>query len=75
MTNDHVNKPWNARTAGLVPHDYTYYGKCFIGGALACGLTHLFITPLDVTKCNMQVVRLVRRWKRSLKNISFRLIQ
>jgi len=26
-----------------------------IAGVLACGLTHTLITPLDVTKCNMQV--------------------
>jgi solute carrier family 25 phosphate transporter 3 len=26
-----------------------------LGGVLACGLTHAIITPLDVTKCNMQV--------------------
>jgi solute carrier family 25 phosphate transporter 3 len=25
------------------------------GGVLACGLTHTAVTPLDVTKCNMQV--------------------
>jgi len=25
------------------------------GGVLSCGLTHLAVTPLDVTKCNMQV--------------------
>lgn len=25
------------------------------GGVLACGITHAGITPLDVTKCNMQV--------------------
>ncbi|UJR20186.1 hypothetical protein I4U23_023318 [Adineta vaga] len=50
-----MNKTWNARTAGPVPHDNIYYGKCLIGGALACGSTHLVITPLDVTKCNMQV--------------------
>ncbi|CAF1086293.1 unnamed protein product [Rotaria magnacalcarata] len=49
------SKQWNARTAGIVPHDNIYYGKCLIGGALACGSTHLLITPLDVTKCNMQV--------------------
>ncbi|CAF1095401.1 unnamed protein product [Adineta steineri] len=52
---DGNNKLWNARTAGIVPHDNIYYGKCLIGGALACGSTHLFITPLDVAKCNMQV--------------------
>ncbi|CAF2473872.1 unnamed protein product [Rotaria sp. Silwood2] len=49
------NKVWNARTAGTVLHNNIYYGKCLIGGALACGSTHLAITPLDVTKCNMQV--------------------
>lgn len=38
-----------------VPHDTSYYAKCMGGGILACGLTHTLITPLDVTKCNMQV--------------------
>ena len=38
-----------------IPHDASYYSKALIGGALACGVTHAGITPLDVTKCNMQV--------------------
>ncbi|KAK9695183.1 Cu/Pi carrier [Basidiobolus ranarum] len=46
---------WDARFTGPVPHNNAYYGKCFVGGILACGLTHTAITPLDVTKCNMQV--------------------
>eukprot|EP01111_Echinosteliopsis_oligospora_P005541 TRINITY_DN1893_c0_g1_i1.p1 TRINITY_DN1893_c0_g1~~TRINITY_DN1893_c0_g1_i1.p1 ORF type:complete len:320 (-),score=94.44 TRINITY_DN1893_c0_g1_i1:49-1008(-) len=50
-----VKQPWDARYAGPVPHDTSYYGKCMVGGVLACGLTHALITPLDVTKCNMQV--------------------
>ena len=25
------------------------------GGVLSCGLTHTAVTPLDVSKCNMQV--------------------
>ncbi len=52
-----IKKPaaWNARYAGAVPHDLSYYSKCVVGGILACGLTHAAITPLDVTKCNMQV--------------------
>lgn len=50
-----VPPKWNSRTAGHVPHDLTYYGKCMVGGVLACGLTHALVTPLDVTKCNMQV--------------------
>jgi len=46
---------WDSRFAGKVPHDTTYYSKCVLGGILACGLTHAAVTPLDVTKCNMQV--------------------
>ncbi len=40
---------------GPVPHDVSYYTKGMLGGVLACGITHAGITPLDVTKCNMQV--------------------
>lgn len=36
-------------------HDATYYFKCMIGGALACGLTHAAITPMDLVKCRRQV--------------------
>ena len=43
------------RYMGPIPHDASYYSKCMFGGALACGLTHAALTPLDVTKCNMQV--------------------
>ncbi|KAI0925076.1 hypothetical protein AcW1_007018 [Taiwanofungus camphoratus] len=46
---------WDARYLGPVPHDASYYSKCMLGGVLACGITHAGITPLDVTKCNMQV--------------------
>ncbi|KAJ7077889.1 mitochondrial carrier domain-containing protein [Mycena belliarum] len=46
---------WDARFVGPVPHDLSYYSKCMLGGALACGVTHAGITPLDVAKCNMQV--------------------
>jgi hypothetical protein len=41
--------------AGPIPHDTSYYLKCMLGGALACGFTHAGITPIDVAKCNMQV--------------------
>ena len=40
---------------GVDKHDATYYGKCMIGGALACGLTHAAIVPLDVMKCKKQI--------------------
>jgi solute carrier family 25 phosphate transporter 3 len=36
-------------------HDMSYYLKCMVGGVLACGLTHTFITPLDVVKCRKQI--------------------
>jgi solute carrier family 25 phosphate transporter 3 len=36
-------------------HDVSYYLKCMMGGALACGLTHAAICPLDIVKCRMQV--------------------
>lgn len=36
-------------------HDASYYMKCVVGGALACGLTHAAITPLDLVKCRRQV--------------------
>ena len=31
-----------------------YYAACAVGGAVACGLTHTLITPLDLVKCNKQ---------------------
>jgi solute carrier family 25 phosphate transporter 3 len=52
--NPHTGK-FDARYAGPVVHDASFYAKCMLGGALACGLTHAGITPVDVTKCNMQV--------------------
>jgi len=48
-------KKWDSRYAGHVAHDSSYYAKCLFGGVLACGLTHALVTPMDVTKCNMQV--------------------
>ncbi|KAJ7851965.1 mitochondrial carrier protein [Mycena leptocephala] len=46
-----------SRFLGPVPHDATYYSVAVSGGALACGLTHAAMTPVDVAKCNMQVRR------------------
>lgn len=52
---------WDSRTSSPVTrikhpqeHNLTYYGKCMFGGVLSCGLTHTFITPLDVSKCRIQ---------------------
>lgn len=36
-------------------HDTSYYLKCMMGGALACGVTHAAICPLDIVKCRKQV--------------------
>lgn len=36
-------------------HNLNYYLKCMLGGALACGLTHIAIVPLDVAKCKIQI--------------------
>jgi solute carrier family 25 phosphate transporter 3 len=46
---------WDSRKSHPVLHDTSYYLKCMVGGILSCGATHLLVTPLDVTKCNMQV--------------------
>ena len=35
--------------------DLSYFVKCLTGGALACGLTHTAITPLDLIKCRKQI--------------------
>ncbi|RHZ84094.1 hypothetical protein Glove_85g80 [Diversispora epigaea] len=32
-----------------------YYLTCAFGGVLACGITHTFVTPLDLVKCRRQV--------------------
>lgn len=32
-----------------------FFALCAAGGALACGLTHAFVTPLDLVKCRLQV--------------------
>ncbi|GAA5856326.1 hypothetical protein JCM9279_006423 [Rhodotorula babjevae] len=32
-----------------------YYYTCALGGAVACGATHGFVTPLDLVKCRKQV--------------------
>ena len=36
-------------------HDLSYYLKCMVGGALACGLTHAAVTPMDLVKCRRQI--------------------
>jgi solute carrier family 25 phosphate transporter 3 len=31
-----------------------YFALCSLGGILSCGLTHTFVTPIDLVKCNKQ---------------------
>ncbi|TQD82663.1 hypothetical protein C1H46_031776 [Malus baccata] len=33
-----------------------FYAACGVGGMLSTGLTHLAVTPIDLVKCNMQVI-------------------
>lgn len=33
-----------------------FFAACTAGGMLSCGLTHMAVTPLDLVKCNMQLV-------------------
>ncbi|KAJ1906082.1 Cu/Pi carrier [Tieghemiomyces parasiticus] len=32
-----------------------FFYTCGLGGALACGMTHAFVTPLDLVKCRRQI--------------------
>jgi len=41
--------------APIEMYSQQYFVACAIGGTLACGLTHAFVTPLDLVKCRMQV--------------------
>ena len=44
-----------AAKPAIVPFSTQYYVTCAVGGALACGVTHTFVTPLDLVKCRRQV--------------------
>lgn len=46
--------------------DPAYYGKCMIGGALACGLTHAAVVSLDIAKCRAQAHAKSGRWPSGL---------
>ncbi|KFY64238.1 hypothetical protein V496_03384 [Pseudogymnoascus sp. VKM F-4515 (FW-2607)] len=43
------------KTGHIQLYSGKYYAACSFGGLLACGLTHTFITPLDLVKCRRQV--------------------
>jgi hypothetical protein len=35
---------------GIKLHSADYYGKCMVGGVLACGVTHAAVVSLDVVR-------------------------
>ncbi|KAL6075907.1 Mitochondrial carrier protein [Balamuthia mandrillaris] len=46
--------------------DPSFYGKCMLGGVLACGLTHASVVSLDVAKCRAQAHAKSGRWPGAL---------
>lgn len=44
-----------ASKGGIELYSNKYYAACAGGGILACGITHAFVTPLDLVKCRRQV--------------------
>lgn len=38
----------------IQPNTSAYFAVCGLGGIASCGLTHLFVTPIDMVKCNKQ---------------------
>ncbi|KPA80785.1 putative mitochondrial phosphate carrier protein, mitochondrial precursor-like protein [Leptomonas pyrrhocoris] len=41
-------------TGRVLPHTFQYFVYCFLGGVVA-GTVHVFVTPIDVLKCRVQV--------------------
>lgn len=39
----------------IEPNTTKYFASCMLGGAIACGPTHAFVTPLDLVKTRRQV--------------------
>ncbi|GAA5808746.1 hypothetical protein MFLAVUS_002141 [Mucor flavus] len=44
-----------SETPSIPLYSKKYFLACTIGGILACGPTHSFVTPLDLVKCRTQV--------------------
>ncbi|KAJ2543633.1 Cu/Pi carrier [Coemansia sp. RSA 1853] len=51
-----VEKPFVAH-APIEINSAKYFYTSAVGGALACGLTHYMMTPVDMLKCRMQVTK------------------
>ncbi|KAJ1648481.1 Cu/Pi carrier [Dispira simplex] len=50
-----VNEMSYVATSPMELYSGQYFYTCALGGSLACGLTHAFVTPLDLVKCRRQV--------------------
>ncbi|KAG2231277.1 hypothetical protein INT48_008484 [Thamnidium elegans] len=44
-----------SETSSIPLYSKNYFLACSIGGILACGPTHMLVTPLDLVKCRTQV--------------------
>lgn len=38
----------------IKPNSTEYFAVCGLAGIMSCGLTHTFVTPIDMVKCNKQ---------------------
>lgn len=38
----------------IKPNSTSYFAVCGLAGIFSCGLTHTFVTPIDMVKCNKQ---------------------
>ncbi|EER44598.1 mitochondrial phosphate carrier protein [Histoplasma capsulatum var. duboisii H88] len=52
---DKASAKVQSKTGHIEMHSAKYYASCTFGGLLACGVTHTFVTPLDLVKCRRQV--------------------
>ncbi|KAG5924960.1 hypothetical protein E4U61_004863 [Claviceps capensis] len=52
---DKASSATQAKTGHIELYSGKYYAACTFGGLLACGLTHTFVTPLDLVKTRRQV--------------------
>ncbi|KAG6032055.1 hypothetical protein E4U19_007760 [Claviceps sp. Clav32 group G5] len=52
---DKASSATQAKAGHIELYSGKYYAACTFGGLLACGLTHTFVTPLDLVKTRRQV--------------------
>ncbi|KAI9781806.1 MAG: hypothetical protein M1816_002196 [Peltula sp. TS41687] len=52
---DLASKKAREKTGTIELYSPKYYAACILGGIVACGPTHMAVTPLDLVKCRRQV--------------------